>query len=271
VATLPPAPKAVDELSVFDILNIFCKRWFINKDHLTVNVLSAQKDEDRRFSWVDFSPPFHTHLVQRMHSLLPPLCPVAKGKKVMFMFMLEILSGEGPDQKGFWKVPKKHPHKKACSQMEKTTVPVPPAPSIPPPIVSPTRPEPVKPMPNPVPSTSSLVAHSVSGDDVVMAELRKVIAKTAELVTYAPSAPSSPTPAKPYPLFPFPAFPSGADQPRIVRWLRAARVRKLSDDAVGDEINRVSPHLFNEGSLLEKLYIIHFLDKDPRTTQLTWE
>jgi hypothetical protein len=238
------------------------------KDHLTVNILSAQKDEDRRFSWVDFSPPFHTHLVQWMHSLLPPLCPVAKGKKVMFVFILEILSREGPNQKGFWKVPKKHPHKKAHSHMEKTAAPVPPAPSIPPSHV-PTPPELMKPMPNPAPSTSSMVAPQ-EGNDMVMAELCKEIAKTAEPVTYAPSALSSPTPAKPYPLFLFPAFPSGCDQPRIVRWLRVARVKRLDSDAVGDEINRVSLQLFNKGSVLEKLYIIHFLDKDPHTTQLTW-
>jgi len=28
--------------------------------------------------------------------MLPPLCPVAKGKKVMFAFILEVLNGDGP-------------------------------------------------------------------------------------------------------------------------------------------------------------------------------
>jgi hypothetical protein len=203
-----------------------------------------------------------------MHSLLPPLCPMAKGKKVMFVFILEILSREGPNQKGFWKVLKKHPCKKARSHMEKTAVPVPLAPLISSPHV-PTPPEPVKPTPNPVPSTSSLAAPQ-DGNDMVMAELCKEIAKTAEPVTYAPSAPSSPTPAKPYPLFLFPAFLSGCNQPWIVRWLRVARVKRLDSNAVRDEINRVSLQLFNEGSVLEKLYIMHFLDKDPCMTQLTW-
>jgi hypothetical protein len=43
----PPVPQASDgqdgaaELSLFDILNIFCAQWFLNRDHLIANVLSA--------------------------------------------------------------------------------------------------------------------------------------------------------------------------------------------------------------------------------------
>src|SRR6267142_2905504 len=95
------------ELSVFDILNIFWTHWFLNRDHLIANVLSAQKSEEGRYSWVDFQPPFHTHLVQRARALLPPLCPMAKGKKVMFVFILEVLDGDGPKPGSFWAVPKK--------------------------------------------------------------------------------------------------------------------------------------------------------------------
>jgi hypothetical protein len=82
------------EPSVFDVLNVFRSRWFLNRDHLIANVLSAQKAEDGRYTWVDFLPPFHTHLVQRARTLLPPLCPVAKGEKVLFVFILEILDGD---------------------------------------------------------------------------------------------------------------------------------------------------------------------------------
>ena len=32
------------------------------------------------------------HLVRKTVSLLPPLCPVAKGKRVMFVFLLEVLN-----------------------------------------------------------------------------------------------------------------------------------------------------------------------------------
>ena len=49
-----------------------------------------------RFSWVDSLPTFHTHLVQWAIALLPPLCPVVKGKWVMFVFLLEVIAGEGP-------------------------------------------------------------------------------------------------------------------------------------------------------------------------------
>jgi hypothetical protein len=65
-ASSPPTSGLGDgvEPSVFDVLNIFRSRWFLNRDHLIVNILSAQKAEDGRYTWVDFLPPFHTHLVQ---------------------------------------------------------------------------------------------------------------------------------------------------------------------------------------------------------------
>jgi hypothetical protein len=59
-------------------------------DHLIANILSAQKDERGKISWVDFQPIFHMHLIQRALTLLPALCPVAKGKHCMFMFVLEV-------------------------------------------------------------------------------------------------------------------------------------------------------------------------------------
>jgi hypothetical protein len=90
------------------IMAIFRKRWFLNRDHFIANVLSAQKSDAGHFTWVDFLPPFHTHLVQRAQALLPPLCPMAKGKKALFTFVIEILNGDGPAPGSFWMVPKKH-------------------------------------------------------------------------------------------------------------------------------------------------------------------
>src|SRR6266850_6468159 len=106
----PPPPPSVREMeedgpSVFDVLNVFRRRWFLNRDHLLANILSAQKDDAGHIIWVDFLPPFHTHLVRRALALLPPLCPVAKGKRVMFMFLLEVIAGEGPTT--FFDLPKK--------------------------------------------------------------------------------------------------------------------------------------------------------------------
>ena len=109
-ASSPPTSGPGDgmEPSVFDVLNIFRSRWFLNRDHLIVNVLSAQKAEDGQYTWVDFLSPFHTHLVQQARTLLPPLCPMAKGKKVLFVFVLEILDGNRAQSGSFWEVPKKH-------------------------------------------------------------------------------------------------------------------------------------------------------------------
>src|SRR6267142_637071 len=82
--------------SVFDILNMFRCPWFLHRDHLLANILLAQKDNAGNIVWVDFLPPFHMHLVRWALALLPPLCPEAKGKKVMFVFLLEVIAGEGP-------------------------------------------------------------------------------------------------------------------------------------------------------------------------------
>src|SRR5487761_1837308 len=94
-----PAPRGggasvADGPSVFEVLNIFRRQWFLNRDHLISKVVSAQKDNRGNVTWVDFNPLFHTSLVRRALTLLPPLCPVAKGKRVMFVFLLEILTGK---------------------------------------------------------------------------------------------------------------------------------------------------------------------------------
>ena len=98
---LPMAPPSktdtslpwVNGASVFEVLNIFCRQWFLNRDHLISKVLSAQKDSLGNVTWVDFDPSFHTSLVRRALTLLPPLYPVAKRKRVMFIFLLEVLMG----------------------------------------------------------------------------------------------------------------------------------------------------------------------------------
>jgi len=57
------------------------------------NVISAQKAEDRKTSWVEFSPPFHSHLVKCAVALVPH--PVHMVKRVMFVYILELLNGVG--------------------------------------------------------------------------------------------------------------------------------------------------------------------------------
>jgi len=86
-------PTVEDDLSVFDILNIFRRRWFLSRQHLVDSVLSSQKAEDGSFSWVEFTPQFHSHLVKCAVALVPRL--VSKVKRVMFVFILELLNGKG--------------------------------------------------------------------------------------------------------------------------------------------------------------------------------
>ncbi|KAN0111300.1 hypothetical protein V8E52_008675, partial [Russula decolorans] len=62
-------------------------------DHLLTNVISAQKAEDGNISWVEFTPQYHSHLVKCAVALVPH--PVAKVKKVMFVYILELLNREG--------------------------------------------------------------------------------------------------------------------------------------------------------------------------------
>ena len=83
------------DLSIFDILNIFRCRWFLSRANLLASVISAQKAEDGNISWVEFTPQFHSHLVKCAVALVPCLCPVPKAKRVMFVFILELLNGEG--------------------------------------------------------------------------------------------------------------------------------------------------------------------------------
>jgi hypothetical protein len=124
---VPKPPKAKDNGPPDPaIMAIFCKHWFLNRDHLIANVLSAQKSDAGCFTWVDFLPPFHKHLVQCAQVLLPPLCPMAKGEKVLFAFIIEILDGDGPKPGSFWIVPKKRHHhslKKPKDPEEKTPGP----------------------------------------------------------------------------------------------------------------------------------------------------
>ena len=81
------------DLSVFDILNIFRRHWFLSRANLLANAISAQKAEDGNISWVEFTPQYHSHLVKCAVALVPH--PVHMVKKVMFVYVLELLNGKG--------------------------------------------------------------------------------------------------------------------------------------------------------------------------------
>ena len=57
------------------------------------NAISAQKAEDGNFSWVEFAPPYHSHLVKCAVALVPH--PIHVVKRVMFVYILELLNEEG--------------------------------------------------------------------------------------------------------------------------------------------------------------------------------
>ena len=58
--------------------------------------------------WADFLLAFYTSLIKHMVTLLPPGYPVSKGKKTLFIFLLEILDSNGIKAEVFWHAQKKH-------------------------------------------------------------------------------------------------------------------------------------------------------------------
>ena len=96
------APSGDLEALVFDIINTFQHRWFLSVVHLRAQALSAQKVKDGSIFWVEFTPQFHTHLVKCAVALVP--WPIRKVKKVMFVYILELLNKEG--QQAFFNLSK---------------------------------------------------------------------------------------------------------------------------------------------------------------------
>jgi len=86
--------------SVFDVLNLFRRHWFLSRDWLVSNVASAQWTNGLSIDWVEFSPAAHTHLVRCAIKLAPSI-PAAKVKRVMFVYLLEVLNGDGPKSSFF--------------------------------------------------------------------------------------------------------------------------------------------------------------------------
>ena len=88
-----PLSAAVDVYSVFDVLNIFHARWYINRPHILSLALFAQKaGEGNEVTWVEFSPQSHSHLVKQALALAPPSYPLTLVKRVMFSFLLEVVN-----------------------------------------------------------------------------------------------------------------------------------------------------------------------------------
>src|SRR5258708_357912 len=72
----------------------------ISHSHIVAHATMAWKDEMRKFSWVEFNPGFHLHLVKHAFSLLnvPITAPAQKiFKRAIFIFILELLNKERED------------------------------------------------------------------------------------------------------------------------------------------------------------------------------
>src|SRR5260221_6860553 len=81
--------------SVFNILTLFRSHWFLSRDWLVLFIASAQQTDSGPVDWVEFTPVGHSHLVRCALKLAPSI-PIAKVKRVMFVFILEVLNGDGP-------------------------------------------------------------------------------------------------------------------------------------------------------------------------------
>ena len=83
----------IDHPSVFEVLNLFRARWFLNREHLLSLTLSAVKGGDNNDStWIDLLPSSHTHLLRQAKNLAPPSYPLPLLKRVMFTFLLEVIN-----------------------------------------------------------------------------------------------------------------------------------------------------------------------------------
>ena len=97
--------------SVFDVLNLFRRHWFLLRDWLVSNIASAQRTDSLSIDWVEFPPAAHTHLVRCAIKLAPSI-PTAKVKWVMFVYLLEVLNNDGPMSSFFAPRHVRTPHKR---------------------------------------------------------------------------------------------------------------------------------------------------------------
>jgi len=89
--------RPLDDPSVFDVLNIFHARWFLNREHLLSLILSAVKGGDNNeVTWIDLLPQAHSHLLRQAKNLAPLSYPSALLKRVMFVFLLEVVNASWP-------------------------------------------------------------------------------------------------------------------------------------------------------------------------------
>ena len=220
--------------SVFDVLNLFRRHWFLSRDWLVSNVASAQWTDGLSIDWVEFPPAAHTHLV-RCAIKLAPSVPAAKVKWVMFVYLLEVLNSDGPVSSFFPPRRARTPCKRRTRKpREGGAQPVSAMAVDTPPPVPPSQPDPPGPLsPGLVPGNGDPSSEEPAGDGfnvtLVEASYSSGVSPTPSDRTVVPVAPSrpgspcppsvlgvkrSPPPASPSPPSTPPIFPS-SPPPRI--------------------------------------------------------
>ena len=124
IPSSPPFASA-DDLSVFDLTAILRAQWFLDRSHLASNIVSTQRSPTSNINWVEFAPPFHTHLIKCTTALLPPqLCSMKRLKGVFFAYVLEVLNLPVSTLAQF---KRKTLSKKVCPRLDPAFKPPPPA------------------------------------------------------------------------------------------------------------------------------------------------
>jgi len=151
--------------SVFDILNLFHRHWFLSRDWLVSNIASAQRTDGLSIDWVEFPPVAHTHLV-RCAIMLAPSVPAAKVKWVMFVYLLEVLNGDGPKSSFFAPCCIRAPRKRRSHKpREGGDQPIGAMAVDAPSPVAPSQPDPPGPLsPGPVPGSRDPSSEELAGD-----------------------------------------------------------------------------------------------------------
>jgi len=210
---------------VFDLLNLFRCQWFLLRDWLVSNVASAQRTDDSSIDWVEFPPTAHTHLV-RCAIKLAPSVPAAKVKRVMFVYLLEVLNGDGPVSSFFAPRRARTPHKRRTRKPRVGGAqPVSAMAVDAPPPVPPSQPDPPGPLsPGLVPGDGDPSSEEPAGDGfnvtLVEASYSSGVSPTLSDHTVVPVAPSRPGSPRPPSVLgvkrsPPPASPSPPSSPPV--------------------------------------------------------
>jgi len=69
-----PIPLPSSDPSCFELLDLLRRRLTVARLHIVARATMAQKDEEGRFTWVEFDPRFHLHLFKCVFSLLGNMC-----------------------------------------------------------------------------------------------------------------------------------------------------------------------------------------------------